>query len=70
MSPDIIILGGGLVEAMPELYLGEVKQSTNQFVMPTYRDTYKIKTAELGDHAAVLGAAAWVRSLFGDNKDH
>jgi len=61
MSPDLVILGGGLVEAMPELYIAEVKKSTSQFVMPTYGNTYRIKAAALGDNAAVLGAAAWVR---------
>ena len=62
MSPDTIILGGGLVEALPEIYLGEVEQSANKFVMPTYRDSYKVKVAELGDHAAVKGAAAWAEA--------
>ena len=61
MSPDTIVLGGGLVEAIPELYLEEVKQTANKTVMPVYRNTYKVKVAELGDHAAVKGAAAWAQ---------
>jgi hypothetical protein len=32
--------------------------------MPTYRDTYRIKAAALGDNAAVLGAAAWARKCY------
>jgi len=62
MAPDTVILGGGLVEAMPELYLGEIEQTANKIVMPNYRGTYHIKVAELGDHAAVKGAAAWAEA--------
>jgi glucokinase len=67
-SPDTIVLGGGLVEAMPELYLGEVERTANKIVMPTYKGTYKVKVAELGDYAAVRGAAAWAEACSGGKK--
>ena len=60
IGPDCIILGGGLVEAMPELFLKEVTKTSQKSVLPCYADTYVVKCAELGDDAAVMGAAAWV----------
>ncbi len=60
IGPDCIILGGGLVEAMPELFLREVSKTVQKSVLSCYADTYRIKCAELGDNAGVLGAAAWV----------
>lgn len=63
LSPDIIILGGGLVEAMPRLYIDEVAKSLARHVMPSYQKTYELKAAKLGDDAGAMGAAAWARRL-------
>lgn len=58
-SPDMIVLGGGLVEAMPDIYLEAVRESTVRRVLPAYHGSYEIVAAELEDDAGVLGAAAW-----------
>lgn len=63
LTPDIIVLGGGLVEALPKLYQGEVESMLDQHVMPSYAKTYTVRVAKLGDQAGVMGAAAWVRQL-------
>jgi len=61
LAPDRVVLGGGLVEALPELYLGEVRSGAEGQVMSSYAGTYEVVIAQLGDDAAVLGAAAWVK---------
>ena len=61
LAPDVIVLGGGLVEAMPTLYVDEVAKSLAKHVMPSYLKSYELKVAKLGDDAGVLGAAAWTR---------
>lgn len=61
LLPDCIILGGGLVESLPKLYLEEVASELKQRVMPAFAKAFTLKTAELGDDAGVLGAAAWAR---------
>lgn len=61
LLPDIIVLGGGLVEALPELYKKEVRHGIAENVMVSYRKSYRLVTAKLGDDAAVTGAAAWAR---------
>jgi glucokinase len=58
IAPDIIVLGGGLVEALEKLYLEEVREAVAQHAMPLLADSVKIRAASLGDHATVLGAAA------------
>ncbi|MEI8380703.1 MAG: ROK family protein [Planctomycetota bacterium] len=63
LAPDVIILGGGLVEAMPRLYIDEVAKSLAKHVMPSYQKTYELKAAKLGDDAGAMGAAAWARRL-------
>ena len=59
LLPDRIILGGGLVESMPKLYVEEVSAALEQHVMPSFRNAYKLNESSLGDDATVLGAAAW-----------
>lgn len=61
LSPDKIVFGGGLVEAMPVLFLETVRKSALERVLPAYHGTYEIVTAELEDDAGVLGSAAWAR---------
>lgn len=61
ISPDVVVLGGGLVEAMPKLFVDEVGKSARSHVMPAYEKSFKVVEAKLGDDAAVMGAAAWIR---------
>lgn len=60
ICPDCIILGGGLVEAMPDLFLQEVGKTARQSVLPCYADEFEIRCAKLGDDASAMGAAGWV----------
>ncbi len=60
IAPDIIILGGGLVEALEKLYLAEVREAVANHAMPLLADRVKVRAAQLGDRATVLGAAALV----------
>jgi len=60
MCPDCIVLGGGLVEAMPDLFLKEVTKSAKKNVFECYRDEFEIRLAKLGDDAGAVGAAAWI----------
>jgi len=63
MAPDKIVLGGGLVEAMPEFFVENTASLVRQRVLPAYRDVFEVVPAELGDDAAVMGAAAWAREV-------
>ncbi|HAV32134.1 MAG: ROK family protein [Planctomyces sp.] len=61
LAPDVVILGGGLVEAMPKLYLESVAEGIRRNVLPSLADCGKLKVSELGDLAGATGAAALVR---------
>ena len=60
LSPEAVILGGGLVEAMPSLYLEEVKNAVKLHAMPFLRKGVRIEVAKLGDDAVVRGAARMI----------
>jgi glucokinase len=59
LCPEVIILGGGLVEALHEIYLDEVIRTANKNVLQCYNDMFEIKMAKLGDDAGAMGAAIW-----------
>jgi glucokinase len=59
LAPDVVILGGGLVEAMPDLFVQTVQETANKHVMPSFQNSFSVVPARLGDDAAVMGAAAW-----------
>ena len=67
LAPDTIVLGGGLVEAMPDLFRNAVAGSCHKNLLQSYRNTYRVVTAELGDDASVLGAAAWAEAEIAGN---
>lgn len=60
MCPDCIVLGGGLVEAMPNMFIKHVTDVARKSVFECYRDEFEIRAAQLGDDAATVGAAAWI----------
>lgn len=66
LAPDVVVLGGGLVEAMPALYRDEVGRAAQAAVMPSFRHQYKLRLATLGDLAGIAGAAALARDTLGE----
>lgn len=66
MAPDCVVLGGGLVEAMPDIFQKEVLETAKKNVMTPFVDTFTVKVAKLGDDSSVTGAAAWAKKVYGD----
>ena len=62
IAPDVVVLGGGMVEAMPDLFVTEIKRVARERVLSNFCDSFNVVAAELGDLASVLGAAAWAES--------
>lgn len=63
LAPDCIVLGGGLVEAMPRLIVSEVTAAAKKKVLPSFAETFTVVPAELGDDSTAMGAAAWIREF-------
>lgn len=63
LAPDIVILGGGLVEAMPKLIIKSVEAAAIEYLLPSLRESFQVAAAELGDFSTAMGAAAWIRKV-------
>ncbi|MFZ4694897.1 MAG: ROK family protein [Verrucomicrobiia bacterium] len=58
LAPDVVVLGGGLVEAMPKLFLKGVREAIARESMGAISQHVTVAAARLGDNATIMGAAA------------
>ncbi|MBN1481365.1 ROK family protein [candidate division KSB1 bacterium] len=60
-NPQVVVIGGGVVEAIGEPYVKIVRNTATKNVFDIARRNVQIVKAELGDNSAALGAAvlAW-----------
>jgi glucokinase len=65
LAPDVVVLGGGMVEAMPELFVSEVGEAARRRAMPSLAASLRVLAARLGDDATAIGAAAWAQAAEG-----
>ena len=61
ISPDIVVLGGGLVEAMEDIFLSEVQEMISRTALPEVGACVRVVAAKLGDDAVMMGAARLIR---------
>jgi glucokinase len=57
INPDMVVLGGGLVVAMPALLKHEIAKSIKAHATQKTSRVLKVAVAKLGDHAGTIGAA-------------
>jgi glucokinase len=57
LNPELIVLGGGLIHAFPDLALKEFEKGLRKYLMPEVSKVLKVKPASLGKHGPALGAA-------------
>lgn len=62
LNPDSIVIGGG-VSAAGEFLRARVEKYFMNFTFPQVRQSTKIKMAELGNDAGIIGAASLARQL-------
>ena len=60
ISPDIVVYGGGVFEAVGDLLLEKVLAEVDRYCMPSIRSSVEIKNAALGDDSVIYGALALV----------
>ncbi len=63
IDPDVIVLGGGVIEACSDFILPVVENVVASDGLPGAREGGRVVISALGDDAVVLGAVALARSL-------
>ena len=62
LSPDLVLYGGGVIEAMGNVFLEKVLAELDQYCLPTIRSTVEVKTAALGDDSILYGDLALIHA--------
>ncbi len=61
ISPDCVIYGGGVIEAVGDVFLGKILSEVDNYCMPTIRETVELKKAALGDDSNLYGSLAMIK---------
>jgi glucokinase len=61
LAPDRIVLGGGLVEELPSVYVNLLKEEVGRYALPSLARPIRYVVAKLGGNAVAVGAVAWLR---------
>lgn len=60
ISPDIVIYGGGVIEAVGDIFLEKILGEVDRYCMPSIRSTVELKKAALGDDSNLYGALSMI----------
>ena len=60
ISPDIVVYGGGVIEAVGDIFLEKITAEVDKYCMPSIRPTVELKTAALGDDSILYGALSMI----------
>lgn len=58
LNPEMIVFGGGVIEAMGHLLMPTIEETARDYAIANSAENVKIVASELGDDAGLLGAAA------------
>ena len=63
ISPDLVLYGGGVIEAVGDIFLEKVLREVDRYCMTAIRPTVDIKIAALGDDSILYGDLALIKGL-------
>ena len=61
ISPDVVVYGGGVIEAVGDIFLEKILKEVDRYCMPSIRDTVELKAAALGDDSILYGALSMIK---------
>ncbi|WP_029321236.1 ROK family protein [Butyrivibrio sp. AE3004] len=63
ISPDIVVYGGGVMEAVGDFFMEKILAEVDRYCMPSIRSTVELKKAALGDDSNIYGALAMIEDM-------
>lgn len=61
LNPEIVVVGGGVIEALENEFMPTLLKAAKEHVMPGTMSGIEIEASKLGDHAGITGAAVLAR---------
>lgn len=62
ISPDLVVYGGGVIEAVGDIFLEKILGEVDRYCMTSIRPTVELKTAALGDDSVLYGALSMIEA--------
>lgn len=59
-SPEVVVYGGGVIEAVGDIFLEKIIAEVDKYCMPSIRKTVEFKKAALGDDSILYGALSMI----------
>jgi len=59
LSPDVVVLGGGMVKSLGDIIVPEAEKAMRRHAIPLISQRVRVVAAQLGDLAVAAGAARW-----------
>ena len=66
LNPEMVILGGGVVEAIGDDFVDDIRRVAMKYALPNTMKGVQIVRAELGDNAGIIGASVLARQNIDD----
>ena len=60
-SPDVVVYGGGVIEAVGDIFMEKILAEVDRYCMPSIRETVDFKKAALGDDSILYGALSMIK---------
>ena len=57
LNPDIIVLGGGIIDALEERMMPIIERVAREHAFPGTENSFEVRASKLGDYAGITGAA-------------
>ncbi|SSC11566.1 Transcriptional regulator/sugar kinase [Mesotoga infera] len=65
LNPQLVVFGGGVIEAMGELMIERIKAKASELAIPGLFSACRIELSELGDDASLFGAISLIENGLG-----
>ena len=60
-SPDVVVYGGGVIEAVGDIFIEKILAEVDRYCMTSIRTTVDFKKAALGDDSILYGALSMIK---------
>jgi glucokinase len=65
MSPEVIVIGGGVTEALGDSFIERVWDIAKRYTLPQSTDNVRCVAAAIGDDSGIVGCAAYAKAKAG-----
>ena len=63
LNPEIVVLGGGVIEALGDEMMDTIQKTAKEHAMPGAMKGVQILESHLGDHAGITGGAVLAKRM-------